>query len=153
MSFGVSGHGMRVVAAAALAICAPAAHADDSSFIAGSGLGALHGAGIYNHICQGCHMPGGTGAVGAGQYPKLAGDPALISWRYVAITVLNGKNGMPAFGEGGEDRFEMHGVHLSDAQVADVVNYVRANFGNRFKGNVTATKVAALPHPTTAASP
>jgi hypothetical protein len=28
-----------------------------------------------------------------------------------------------------------------------VVNYVRSHFGNKWKGNVTADKVAALPHP------
>jgi len=76
----------------------------------------------------------------------------LISWRYVAITVLNGKNGMPAFGEGGEARFEMQGVHLSDAQIAQVVNYVRTNFGNRFKDGVTARQISSLPHPTTSAT-
>jgi len=29
---------------------------------------------------------------------------------------------------------------LSDAQVADVVNYVRSHFGNKWKGNVTPIK-------------
>jgi len=32
-------------------------------------------------------MPQGVGA-GAGHYPKLASDPALASWQYVAMTVL-----------------------------------------------------------------
>jgi hypothetical protein len=35
----------------------------------------------------------------------------------------------------------------SNAQVADVVNYVRSHFGNQWKGSVTAGQVAALPHP------
>jgi mono/diheme cytochrome c family protein len=138
---------------AAVTVCGAAPHAADTSFTPLAGFDTLDGPGIYGHICQGCHMPGGSGAVGAGHYPKLAGDAALTSWRYVAITVLNGKNGMPAFGEGGEDRFEMHGVHLSDAQVAAVVNYVRTRFGNRFKGVVTAQQVATLPHPTQSAAP
>lgn len=139
--------------AAAVVACAPASRAADTAFAPLAALGTLDGAGIYSHICQGCHMPGGAGAAGAGHYPKLAGDPALISWRYVAITVLNGKNGMPAFGEGGEARFEMQGVHLSDAQIAQVVNFVRSSFGNRFKGTATAREVASLPHPGTAAAP
>lgn len=98
-------------------------------------------------------MPGAQGAAGAGRYPKLAGDPALVSWQYVALTVLHGKNGMPAFGQrpAGE-AVDLLLVHLSDAQVADVVNYVRSNFGNHYKGNITAEQVAALPHPG-AASP
>src|SRR5581483_538588 len=121
--------------------------ADDPHAI--SNAGALNGDGeeIYTHICQGCHMSQGQGARGAGHYPKLAGDPALVSWAFVAVTVLGGRNGMPSFGsppEGPRDRFI---VQLSDQQIADVVNYVRSHFGNRYKDKVTATQVAKLPHP------
>jgi mono/diheme cytochrome c family protein len=138
----------RLLAAAALTVgIAAAASADDSSFTSTAGIGAVNGAEIFSHICQGCHMPQGEGAVGAGHYPKLAGNPALVSWQYLALTVLNGKNGMPPFGLPANQVFETRTVHLSDAQVADVVNYVRSNFGNHYKGNVTAKQVAALPHP------
>jgi len=44
-------------------------------------------------------------------------------------------------------------AHLSDAQVADVVNYLRSHFGNPYKDGVTASEVAKLPHPATAAAP
>jgi mono/diheme cytochrome c family protein len=87
----------------------------------------------------------GEGAIGGGYYPKLAGNPALVSWRYVALTVLNGKNGMPAFGAPA-DLVMLGGPHLSDAQVADVINYVRGHFGNNYKSTVSAAQVAALPH-------
>ena len=122
------------------------AHADDSRFTSAAAPVNATGADIYGHICQSCHMAQGQGAVGAGQYPKLAGDPALVSWQYVALTVLNGKNGMPAFGLW-EYEFVFGAVHLSDAQVAEVVNYVRSHFGNKWKGSVTVDQVAALPHP------
>ena len=69
------------------------------------------------------------------------------SWQYVAITVLNGKNGMPAFGLPADQVMETRTVHLSDAQIADVVNYVRSSFGNRHKDKIAASQVAALPHP------
>ncbi len=92
-------------------------------------------------------MPGGVGAVGAGRYPKLAGDPALVSWQYVALTVLNGKNGMPPFGLPADQVMETRAAHLSDAQIADVVNYVRTSFGNRYKDKATPAQVAGLPHP------
>jgi mono/diheme cytochrome c family protein len=122
------------------------AHADDSGAITHAGADSAGGAQIYAHICQGCHMPQGEGATGAGHYPKLSGNPALVSWQYVALTVLNGKNGMPAFGAMAEQTF--FGVPvLSDAQIAEVVNYVRSHFGNRWKGTVSAAQVAALPHP------
>ncbi|MGC1523961.1 MAG: cytochrome c [Steroidobacteraceae bacterium] len=121
-------------------------HADDSGAIAGGGTDSAGGAQTYTHICQGCHMAEGQGAVGAGHYPKLAGDPALVSWQYVALTVLNGKNGMPSFGAPADQSF-FGAPHLSDAQIADVVNYVRSHFGNRWKDKATAAQVAALPHP------
>jgi mono/diheme cytochrome c family protein len=127
---------------------AAAASADSASVTPAAGVGNVGGAEIYGHICQACHMPQAQGAVGAGHYPKLAGDPTLVSWQYVALTVLNGKNGMPGFGVTPQHfEFPFGAVHLSDAQVAEVVNYVRSHFGNRYKDRVTAAQVAALPHP------
>jgi mono/diheme cytochrome c family protein len=113
---------------------------------AAADVGSVNGAEVYEHICQGCHMPQAQGAVGAGHYPKLAGDPTLASWQYVALTVLNGKNGMPAFGLS-DDQFIFGAARLNDAQVAGVVNYVRSHFGNKWQDTVTAAQVAALPHP------
>lgn len=123
------------------------AHADNATVVARSG-----GAEVYGHVCQGCHMPAGQGAIGAGHYPKLAGDRALVSWQYVALTVLNGKKGMPAFGLPGIAlEQEFFTAHLTDAQVCDVVNYVRSHFGNKWKGTVTVEQIGALPHPGIAA--
>jgi mono/diheme cytochrome c family protein len=129
------------------AALASASYADDSDFTSDAGFASANGQQTFEQICQGCHMPEGQGAVGAGFYPKLAGDPALTAWQYVALTVLTGKHGMPPFGLPADQVMETRTVHLSDAQVADVVNYVRSHFGNHFKGTVTATQVAALPHP------
>jgi mono/diheme cytochrome c family protein len=127
---------------------AGAAWADSPTVTAAANMGYAGGAEIYGHICQGCHMAQAQGAVGAGHYPKLAGDPALVSWQYVALTVLNGKNGMPAFGVTPQQyEFIFGAVRLSDAQVAEVVNYVRSHFGNKWKSKVSANEVAALPHP------
>ena len=39
------------------------------------------GEALYADICQGCHMQGGLGAVGAGAYPALAKNPKLASRR------------------------------------------------------------------------
>ncbi len=73
---------------------------------------------------------GGQGAVGAGHYPKLAGDPALLSWQFVATTVLDGRNGMPPFGVPANGQMEVFSAYLTDQEVADVVNYIRGHFGN-----------------------
>jgi mono/diheme cytochrome c family protein len=141
--------GRRCAAAWLLTVgAATAGWADNSGFAPPAAGSQLSGAEIYAHVCQACHMPQAQGAVGAGHYPKLAGDPALVSWQYAALTVLNGKNGMPAFGLPADQyEFVFGAVHLSDAQVAEVVNYVRSHFGNKWKSSVTAAQVAALPHP------
>jgi mono/diheme cytochrome c family protein len=52
---------------------------------------------------------------------------------------------MPPFGQP-VDQAQSR-THLTDAQIADVVNYVRSHFENKYKTNVTAQQVAALPHP------
>jgi mono/diheme cytochrome c family protein len=131
---------------------AAVAWADNTAFNATATPSDTRGEDLYSHICQGCHMSHGEGAIGAGRYPKLAGDPTLASWQYVALTVLGGRKGMPAFSAAADQVWDGPTVHLSDAQVAEVVNYVRGHFGNAYKDRVTASQVANLPHPTTAAA-
>jgi len=86
---------------------------------------------IYEHICQGCHMPDAKGASGAGMYPALANNPKLRAPLYPVLVILRGQKAMPAFSE------------LSDAQVAAVTNYIRSNFGNAGPGAVSADQVKA----------
>ena len=127
--------------------------ADDSLFTSTAGIGQANGAVIYTHICQGCHMPQGQGAVGAGYYPKLAGDGALASWQYPALIVLQGRNAMPPFGLPANEVQQTRTVHLSDAQIAEVVNYVRTHFGNHYRDKVSAAQIAKLPHPSSPPGP
>jgi mono/diheme cytochrome c family protein len=76
---------------------------------------------IYQAICQGCHMPQGQGAREVGFYPALAGNEKMAAAAYPISVVMNGLHGMPSFA-----------ARLDDAQVAEVVNYVRTHFGNQF---------------------
>ena len=99
---------------------------------------------IYQHICQGCHMPDAMGATGAGKYPALAGDSALASAEFMAITLLQGRRNMPAFGGNGDMGVFFSVPTLTDEQIAAVINYVRSHFGNHFKGAITPAQVAAL---------
>lgn len=87
---------------------------------------------VYEHVCQGCHMPDAKGAAGAAAYPALAGNRKLQSPLYPALVILRGQKSMPAFAD------------LTDAQTADVVNYIRSGFGNHFSGTITAAQVKAL---------
>ncbi len=126
------------------------AFADDSSFPDTPGQDPVQsGEQIYMQICQGCHMPAGQGAVGAGHYPALGGDAALAAWKYPVLTVLGGRHGMPPFGLPATSLAlqELRTVHLSDAQIANVVNYIRTSFGNHYPDMVSEAQVAALPHP------
>jgi mono/diheme cytochrome c family protein len=88
---------------------------------------------LYANVCQGCHMPDGKGAVGAGAYPSLAGDKALVAAAYPVDVVVRGKHGMPPVG-----------MMMTDDQVAAVVNYVRTHFGNDYRDAVTAADVKAV---------
>ena len=68
-------------------------------------------------------------------------------------SLSRGRNAMPPFGLPADQVMETRTVHLSDAQVADIVNYVRSHFGNKYKEHVTAGQVSALPRPNTPAAP
>jgi mono/diheme cytochrome c family protein len=117
----------------ALLVVSAAPVVADTAGMRGGGFALQGGEALYKGICQGCHMADAKGASGAGTYPALAGNPKLATASYVAHIVLKGQKGMPALGD-----------NLSDAQVAEVVNYVREHFGNRFKGEVKPADVQAL---------
>lgn len=109
-------------------------------------LGEVTGAQIYAQICQGCHMPDGRGATGAGTYPSFAGNARLASSHYMAVTILQGRGNMPAFAKPEHHEFFFPPTWLTDAQVADVINHIRTNFGNHYTDPITAEEVRAL-HP------
>lgn len=119
-----------LVALAALPALPAAAQTADYR---GASFAMQGGEAVYRGICQGCHMPDAKGAEGAGRYPALAKNPHLSEPGYVITMVLDGHRGMPPFRG-----------HLSDQQIADVANYVRENFGNRFRGEVKPADVQAL---------
>jgi mono/diheme cytochrome c family protein len=109
-------------------------------------VGTTSGAEIFHSVCQGCHMPDAKGAIGAGRYPALAGNPALASKEFMLITLLQGRRNMPAFGGDGDVGLFFKVPTLNDEQIAAVINYVRSNFGNDFKDIVTAADVKAERH-------
>lgn len=114
-----------------------AAHAADrATTLSNTTIPYADGAQIYQHVCQGCHMKGGTGATGAASFPAFAHDPRLAGAAYPIYMVLNGNGGMPWF----------NGV-LSPAQIAAVVTYIRTSFGNNYSTPVTAAAVAAMAGP------
>ncbi len=121
-----------IAAAAAFALFAtqPVMAQDAAMFASPSKLTQTGGENIYNAICAGCHMPEGQGAVGAGKYPALANNANLESAGYPIYLIIHGQKAMPALG-----------AVLDDQQIADVVAYIRTNFGNSFAEPVTVEEV------------
>lgn len=106
----------------------------DGAFITAGQFSEPDGEKMYRRVCAACHMPDAGGvATGAGFYPALARNPKLAAGGYPVYILTHGMNGMPALG-----------ASMTDQQVADVVNYVRTNFGNRYKDKVTAADVKAV---------
>jgi mono/diheme cytochrome c family protein len=118
--------------------------AESTGFFAAARLDTTNGFDIYRQICQGCHMPDGRGAVGAGAYPSLAENPALAASQYTALTILEGRRNMPGFRFREGSGFFFAPPTLTDEQVAGVVNYVRTHFGNHYTDPITAAEVAVL---------
>jgi mono/diheme cytochrome c family protein len=90
---------------------------------------AVDGSAQYQQQCSACHQPDGRGV--QGNFPPLAENPDLFADRlfpvYVALYGLQGEISvkgakyqgvMPPFG------------HLTDEQIAAIVNYVRGAWGN-----------------------
>jgi mono/diheme cytochrome c family protein len=112
---------------------------------------APDGAAVFKEQCVACHQANGQGV--AGDFPPLAGNADLfLSRTFPALVVLFGLEGelkvagktyrsaMPPF------------AHLSDAEVAAVINYVRGAWGNNqlrpAKGQpLDAAAIAALRQP------
>ncbi|MBR0751342.1 cytochrome c [Bradyrhizobium jicamae] len=104
--------------------------ASKRTFSSGYRFVEMTGEELFANVCQGCHMPDALGASGAGTYPSLAANKNLESPGYPIGLIVNGRRGMPPFGD-----------MMTDGQVAAVVNYVRTHFGNNFTDAVTARDV------------
>jgi mono/diheme cytochrome c family protein len=107
-----------------------------------AGAAPVNGAVVFATQCTSCHQAGGTGL--GDEFPPLAGNPDLFRSREFPVLVLlyglqgrieiDGKrfNGvMPSFS------------HLTDAQIAAVVNHIRNAWGNEQLGSADMQAVGA----------
>lgn len=125
------------IAGMVLMLSAPSVQADEqtrsrplTSLSTGFRFTEQTGAELFASVCQGCHMPDGGGATGAGTYPSLQKDSNLETSGYPVYVVVRGQKAMPPVG-----------AMMSDEQVAAVVNYLRTHFGNQYQDAVTAEDV------------
>ena len=102
----------------------------------------VRGEKVYSANCQSCHMPAGEGIPGT--FPPLAKSDYLMKDQKRAIrSVLHGVSGEITV-NGESYNMDMPAMdYLSDQDVADVLNYVQNNWGNKAKTAVTPAMVKA----------
>ena len=124
--------------AASTAAAAPAAGAA-STTVAGS---AANGAKVFSTNCSTCHGAKGEGTPGT--FPPLAGNATVTGDATNVIHIVK-------FGLTGKISVNGHSFNgqmppwastLSNADIADVITYVRSSWGNKAPG-VTAAQVAS----------
>ena len=105
--------------------------------------GARRGEQVYLACCVACHQPEGQGLPKV--FPPLAGSKRLLGPAEVPVRiVLKGLQGpLEANGEQYDSMMPGHEALLTDQQVADVLNYTRASWGNT-AGEVSEESVGAV---------
>jgi len=88
------------------------------------------GAGIYATYCARCHQSDGAGV--AQKYPRLAGNPAVLSASTASLVrLLVEGGGSPHTGEGPESRkMPPFADKLNDSEMAHVLTFIRNTWGN-----------------------
>ncbi len=103
---------------------------------------------VYNIYCRACHQTDGNGD--GARFPPLAGSEWVTGDKTRLIsTVLNGLSGpIQVKGVPYNDMMPAHASFLTDKEVAEVLTYIRGNFGNS-SGAISAQEVAEVRKATT----
>ena len=106
--------------------------------VAGSQQVALNGQSYLNY-CASCHLQNGQGLEGA--VPKLAGNGVVVAQgpETVIRVILGGINA-----QGSYSSMPAIGVQMTDQEIADATNYVRAAWGNAAPAQAGPGQVASL---------
>lgn len=90
----------------------------------------IDGETAFKQSCTACHGVDGAGQ--PGNYPPLAGNPDLFASReFPVLVVLNGISGPIKVKGASYDGTMPSFSHLSDAEIAATVNFVRGAWGNQ----------------------
>jgi mono/diheme cytochrome c family protein len=84
---------------------------------------------VYETNCMSCHMPEGAGLEGA--FPPLAKSKNLADKNRLIKVIIQGMRG-PMKVNGVDYNAEMAGIRLTNAEAADVANYIRNSWGNKY---------------------
>lgn len=104
------------------------AFADEMQF-GPDGYTSPDGETLYQTLCAGCHMPDGSGSVGAGTYPALTKNASLEHPAYPVKLIFDGQGAMPGFG-----------TFLDDEQIVAVTSYIQTHLGNDYTPDATTAK-------------
>ena len=98
---------------------------------------------VYNTYCGTCHQRDGKGD--GARFPPLEGSEWVSGDKTRLIkVVLNGLSGpITVKGVPYSENMPAHGSFLNDDQIAEVLTYIRSNWGNN-AGTVTKDEVAAV---------
>jgi mono/diheme cytochrome c family protein len=90
----------------------------------------LAGERVYQRNCAGCHEWRGEGR--PGRYPPLAGASWLLDDKEtpIRITLLGVAGSMDVDGRSYDNVMPNFGVTLTDAEIANVLTFVRGSWGN-----------------------
>jgi cytochrome c oxidase cbb3-type subunit II len=109
---------------------------------AAAGYDAAKGQALFTATCAACHQATGEGLPGA--FPPLKGNPVVNDTdptQHIHV-VLHGLQGANVGGVVYSSPMPPFGSTLSDADVANIINYERHSWGNQ-GASVTAEQVAA----------
>jgi cytochrome c oxidase cbb3-type subunit 2 len=138
----IAGALLRHGASGALFAMAAALAAMASAAPAGAADGAANGQQLFTQQCQVCHQASGLGIPTA--FPPLKGNAAVndADPGVHIRAVLHGVHGVIIGGVKYAAPMPEFGSHLSDAEIAAIINYERTSWGNH-GATVTAQQVAA----------
>lgn len=91
---------------------------------------------VYTLYCQSCHMENGQGLEGVN--PPLAKTTYLKDTKKNIGIILNGQTGEVTVNGKKYNAIMLPLNYLEDQQIADVLNYVRNSWGNKYPAVTTA---------------
>ena len=102
------------------------------------------GAEVYLHNCAIGHMNDGSGV--NRMFPPLAGNPVVLTDNPTSLANVVAFGGILPPTNWAPSAVAMPGFkdHLSDQQMADVVNFMRKAWGNNAPGTVSASNISKL---------
>jgi alcohol dehydrogenase (quinone), cytochrome c subunit len=102
------------------------------------------GGDVYLRECAICHRNDGGGV--ARMFPPLAGNPVVVTDNPTSLVnvITNGGVLPPTNWAPSAVAMPAYGKTLSPQQIADVVNFIRAGWGNHASASVTAADVVKL---------